>query len=282
MAHLRTRDGTALHFIEAGPKSGARPLLMIPGWSQSAAEFGRQMDELSRDRRVIAVDMRGHGESEKPAQGYRIGQLAADLADVLDALQLTDAVVLGHSMGSSVIWSYIEAYGPARLAGAVFVDQAAACVGRPEWDGATRKTAGVLLPEPAAEGKAYEKIRTTDTVAGLADFLSFMFTKAMPRAELEWIAAENLKMPRQYAADLHWDHVMRDWRGLIATLRLPALVIGGAASFFPPESQRWIAAQIPGATCEVFGADEGGGHFMFWENARRFNAVVRGFLDRLG
>jgi non-heme chloroperoxidase len=278
---IRTRDGTRLNVIEAGPKT-ARPLLMIPGWSQSAAEFKRQTDDLSRDHRIITVDMRGHGESDKPGQGYRIGQLAADLHDLLDALQLRDAVVLGHSMGSSVIWSYIEGYGADRLAGTIFVDQPPACLGRPDWDDATRRDAGVIGPSGAWEDGVYETIRTTGTVAALADFLAVMFTKAMPRAELEWIASENLKMPRQHAAALHWDHVMRDWRGLIASLRLPTLVVGGTASFISTESQRWIAAQIPGATCEIFEESEGGSHFMFWENARRFNAAVRNFMSGLG
>lgn len=275
--HVRTRDGTSLHVIDAGPKTG-RPLVMIPGWSQSAAEFKHQIEGLSGNRRVIAIDMRGHGESEKAAQGYRIGQLAADLYDVLADLNLRNAVVLGHSMGSSVIWSYLEAYGPERLAGMVIVDQAPACVPRPDWDRDTCRTAGIIIPDPGTEDKVYEKIRTTDTVAGLADFLTPMFTKACPRADIEWVAAENLKLPRAHAAALHWDHLMRDWRGLIATLSLPTLVVGGTASIFSADSQRWIASQIRGARCEIFEESEGGGHFMFLENPRRFNAVVGGFL----
>jgi pimeloyl-ACP methyl ester carboxylesterase len=278
MPHIRTRDGTALHVIDIGPREGT-PLVMIPGWSQSAAEFKHQIDDLSRDHRLIAVDMRGHGESEKPAQGYRIGQLAADVADIVAALELKKAVLLGHSMGSSVIWSYIEAYGTARLAGMIVVDQAPACVPRPDWDAAVRSAAGIILPEAGLEAKVYERIRTTDTVAALADFLTPMFTKACRRVDVEWVASENLKLPRPYAAALHWDHVMRDWRGLIATMRLPTLVIGGTVSIFSAESQRWIAAQIPGAACEIFEESEGGGHFMFLENPRRFNDVVRGFMN---
>lgn len=280
MPHIKTRDGTTLHVIDAGPRT-ARSLVMIPGWSQSAAEFKHQIEELSRERRVIALDMRGHGESDKPAQGYRIGQFAADLHDALAALGLEQAVVLGHSMGSSVIWSYIEAYGPARLAAMIVVDQAPACVPRPDWDDATRRQAGIILPEVGLEAKVYERIRAADSVAALADFLTPMFTAACKRADIEWVASENLKLPRQHAADLHWDHVMRDWRGLIPAIRLPTLVIGGTVSIFSAESQRWIAAQIPGARCEIFDESEGGGHFMFLENPRRFNAIVAQFVDGL-
>lgn len=53
--------------------------------------------------------------------------------------------------------------------------------------------------------------------------------------------------------------------------------VGGVASFFTPRSQRWVADRI-GAEVHVFGADEGGSHFMFMENADTFNALLRAFL----
>ena len=61
--------GTVLNAVEAG--SGPA-LLMIPGWSQSAAEYGRNIEELAQGRRVIALDMRSHGESPHAASGHRI------------------------------------------------------------------------------------------------------------------------------------------------------------------------------------------------------------------
>ena len=73
MPHLTTNDGVRLHYVERG--SGA-PLVMIPGWSQTAAQFEHQTAGLSARRRVIAMDMRGHGESEKPEHGYKIQRLA--------------------------------------------------------------------------------------------------------------------------------------------------------------------------------------------------------------
>ena len=66
---------------------------------------------------------------------------------------------------------------------------------------------------------------------------------------------------------------------MIPALNLPTLVFGGElASIFPPQAAAWIAAQIPGARVSVFGRDEGGSHFMFWENPTKFNAVLRDFL----
>ena len=65
---------------------------------------------------------------------------------------------------------------------------------------------------------------------------------------------------------------------MIKTIRLPSLVVGAEASIFSAESQRWIAAQIPGAAVEIFAANEGGSHFMCYENSAKFNALVKAFL----
>ena len=78
-------------------------MVMIPGWSQTAAQFNYQIARLHDRYRLIALDMRGHGESDKPAFGYKIARLSKDLHDVLVALDLREVTLLGHSMGCSVI-----------------------------------------------------------------------------------------------------------------------------------------------------------------------------------
>src|SRR6476619_4049285 len=82
-----TNDGVKLHYLEAG---SGNPLVMIPGWSQSAMEFKYQLAGLSAKYHVYALDMRGHGESAKPNHGYRIQRLSADVHDFLVANNLGD------------------------------------------------------------------------------------------------------------------------------------------------------------------------------------------------
>ena len=98
---VTTNDGVTLRYEEAG---SGKPLVCIPGWSQTAAQFKHQLSGLSDRYRVMAVDMRGHGESDKPDNGYTIQRLAKDVQDLLIARNLTDVTLMGHSMGSSVIW----------------------------------------------------------------------------------------------------------------------------------------------------------------------------------
>jgi pimeloyl-ACP methyl ester carboxylesterase len=71
-----TNDGIVLRYEESG---SGKPLVCIPGWSQTAAQFKHQLSGLSDRYRVIAVDMRGHGESDKPDNGYTIQRLAKDV-----------------------------------------------------------------------------------------------------------------------------------------------------------------------------------------------------------
>ncbi len=268
-------DGTSLHAVEAG---AGQPLVMIPGWSQSAAEYGRNIDELAKTCRVIALDMRSHGESPNAAGGHRIQRLAMDLREVLGALGLESADLLGHSMGSSIIWSYLDLFGPAKLRRLVIVDQAPMVAALPAWSAEEKARYGCLLPDVQSVAGFCDVVRGTETVDGTMGILKGMFTSAMPEADLRWIASENLKMPRAAAADLLFDHCLNDWRDVIEKTRLPSLVIGGRKSIFSAESQQWIASVNPNATASIFEEHEGGGHFMFFENPRRFNAEVAAFL----
>jgi non-heme chloroperoxidase len=267
--------GVQLHAIEAG---SGQPLIMIPGWSQSAAEYGRNIEALAKDRRVIALDMRSHGESPNAETGHRIQRLAKDLSEVIEALNLDSVDVLGHSMGSSIIWSYLDMFGPARLRRLVIVDQAPMVAALPGWSDADKKRYGCLLPDVQSVAGFCDAVRATTSVDGTMGILKGMFTEAMPEADLRWIAQENLKMPRDAAADLLFDHCLNDWRDVIDRTRLPSLVVGGAKSIFSAESQEWIASVNPNARVTIFAEEEGGGHFMFYENPNRFNAEVAGFL----
>jgi non-heme chloroperoxidase len=274
--HVVVSDGTRLHYIEAG---AGQPLLLIPGWSLPASGFRLQIEGLCDRRRVIAIDMRGHGESDRPERGYRIQRLAKDLFDAIGALGVECPDVLGHSMGASVLFSYLSLFGEERPLGRlVIVDQAPCVLAQPGWDDADRAEAGCLLPDMAALAGFEAGVLASGEVEAVREILRGMFTGDVPEEQLDEIAAESAKMPRVHAAHLLHDHCVIDWRTEIAAIRNPCLVIGGEASIFPAQSQRWIAAQIPGAEVEIFEAEEGGSHFMFIENPERFNARVAAFL----
>lgn len=274
---IRTTDGVSLSFLEGGE---GRPLVMLPGWSQAATVYGRQSDDFCRIARVIALDHRGHGESDKPDHGYRVQRLAKDLFELIDALQLDQPDVLAHSMGAAVLWSYLSLFGaerpPRRL---IFVDEPRALLARPDWSEKERQEAGAIIPDFDALTGFVGKIRVSDRPETVAEILRPMFTGAIGEQDLLGIARDNLKLPRHHVADLLADNVIQDWHAVIERIRHPTLVFGGAGSVHPAACQHWIAEAIPGAELDVFPADEGGSHFLFYENPKRFNGQVMRFLQ---
>ncbi|MFM2007407.1 MAG: hypothetical protein RLZZ09_3062 [Pseudomonadota bacterium] len=273
---IKTNDGVNLHYLEAG--SGP-PLVLVPGWSQTAAMFRAQLDGLSSNCRVIALDMRGHGQSEKPEHGYRIARLAKDLHEALVALNLREVNLAGHSMGCAVIWSYWDQFGDDRLRRLILIDQPATPLIWPNWTDTDRAHAGSRLDATAL----------MDFIAGLTgpegiqiskDYITrSFFTSAVLPVTVEWVINENLQFPRHFAARLLVDLYVQDWRDVLPRITLPTLVVGGEASLFNPQSQRWNADQIPGARLEMFSAEDGGSHFMWLENPERFNALIRDFIS---
>lgn len=93
---IPTPDGGTIHAIEKGT---GRPLVLLHGITLRSDVWAPQFHQLADRYRVIAVDLRGHGASKAGRAGYGMIPLAADLATLLEALDLHDAIVVGHSMG---------------------------------------------------------------------------------------------------------------------------------------------------------------------------------------
>jgi len=268
-----TNDGVKLHYLEAG---SGRPLVMIPGWSQSALEFKHQLAGLSDRYHVYAIDMRGHGESTKPSHGYRIQRLSEDIHEFLEGNKLDNVTLAGHSMGCSVIWGYWEQHGRDRVSKLILVDQMPMITSNPTWSSQEREDAGSILDNKSLFDTVNalagpEGVKTTN------DFIAGMFTKQYSRDVVNWVIQENLKFPRAYAARLLFDHATNDWRDVIPLISVPTLVVGGKASLVPWKSQVWIGEHIKGARTEIFEESEGGAHFMFIENPEKFNQLVKEF-----
>ncbi|MEZ5874731.1 MAG: alpha/beta fold hydrolase [Hyphomicrobiales bacterium] len=181
---------------------------MIPGWSQTAAQFKHQIEDLSDRYRVIAFDMRGHGDSDKPVHGYRISRFAKDLHDVLGALDLTEVNLLAHSLGCAVVWCYLDMFGPERLAKLILVDQSPFLTANPAWSKEERQAAEfALTPEQRHDPiTLYEMKHLLDAVAKLAGpdgeavtraFVGGLFTPRVSEAEKAWAIDRMLMLPRR-------------------------------------------------------------------------------------
>lgn len=124
MSSTRIQGPTGtLVVTEGGPRaSGALPVVFVHSLAGNSGHWASQFRHLSRERRAIALDLRGHGRSDPPRNGdYTIHGMAGDVAAVADSLGLDRFVLVGHSLGGGVALTYAGAH-PARIAGLLLVD----------------------------------------------------------------------------------------------------------------------------------------------------------------
>jgi len=272
--YFKTSDGAKLNYLEAG---SGQPLVMIPGWSQTAEQFKYQIEDLSTEYHCIAVDMRGHGDSENVEYGYRIQRLAKDLREFLSGLELNEIFLLGHSMGCSVIWSYWDMFGSKNIRKLVLVDEPPFLLSNPAWSDKEYEESGALT-DPEELIDTFNKLSGPDGESITRIMLQNMFSATISANELEWIISCNLKLPRRLAAKLILNNSVQDWRDVIPRINVPTLVVGAKGSQVSWKSQKWIHKNIPGSVFILFEESEGGKHFMFYENPEKFNRVVKEFL----
>lgn len=241
--------------------------MLLHGLGQTAAQFDKQVAHFSRSHRLIGVDLRGHGESDKPDHGYRIARLAADLAAVFTSQSLRDFTLLGHSMGCSVIWSYIDQFGLTAVRDLVLVDQPPTLVAQPTWAG----------PDIGEYGAILSPEQVYAVAARLIEAREYASTPFMSDDDKQFFAARHSLFPAHHEATLFIDHAFQDWRDVIHRINVPTLVIGSDKL---AASAKWTASQIAGSVLRIFPWDEGGSHFMFWDSSEAFNHELGRFLSR--
>ncbi|MFI8966395.1 alpha/beta fold hydrolase [Streptomyces sp. NPDC053493] len=275
MKEMTTTDGTRIAYRDTGGEGV--PLVMLHGWSQTQAMFRHQVAELSPGRRVVTHDLRGHGVSGKPRHGYRVARLARDVLELVDHLGLDRFDALGWSMGVSVWWSFVDQYGTGRIRRLVAVDQPAAVAAVPWTTEREQRDAGAIfdVAELLALGAA---LAAPGGDAVRAGFVRGMFSGEPDPAVLAFVTEEIASTPAHAGVPLLFDHCAQDWRDVLPRIDVPTLVIGCEGSHVHPDSQRFVAARIPGARLHVFPADVANSHFPFLENPAAFNAVVEEFL----
>jgi non-heme chloroperoxidase len=114
MSTIQTRDGTTLFYKDWGR---GRPIVFSHGWPLNADAWDPQLLSFSlRGYRTVAHDRRGHGRSSQPGNGHEMNTYADDLAELMERLDLKNAVLVGHSTGGGEVTRYIGRHGTERVA----------------------------------------------------------------------------------------------------------------------------------------------------------------------
>jgi pimeloyl-ACP methyl ester carboxylesterase len=267
---VATKDGVHLFYRDwPGSHPQARPVLFVGGWSMPSGSWGYQMMALQqRGLRCIAFDRRGHGRSSDPGGGYDFDTLAGDIAAVIEALDLRDVVLAGHSMGCNEIVRYLTRFGSARI-------DRIALLGP--------MTPGVALSPPNPGGvdpALLEQFRSRQLLRDYPLWIEENIEPFVPGANATtnaWLAAMALDNSLQA---LHDCQAAVQGAGMADELRaigVPTLIIAGDRDVSAPLelTARRSAALIPDARLRII---EGAAHGMFITHVERVNAELLEFI----
>jgi len=271
---ITLKDGAELSYLELGD---GQPMVLVHGWSQSGLQWYSQIEEFSKTHRVLALDLRGHGQSSKIDNGYRVYRLAADVKEFMVSLKLDPAILMGHSLGCSVLWAYWDLYGGEDVDRMIFVDNSPYMSDNPTRVGDRRlHVAEGLTPESVFQ-LALSWANDADGSFS-RNFLRQQMTANVSDEVFEKALEQHLLLPRKHAADLFVNVFGLDLRDIVPRVTVPSLYVGGKTSLVDWNSVVLQAEQAAQGTYEIFEEDEGGAHFMFLENPVKFNRIVREFL----
>ena len=261
--------GVQLHLVETGNPRG-RPIVFIHGASQCWLQWSRQMEStLVEDHRLVALDMRGHGLSDKPRAGYDDSkQWADDVNAVIQALNLDHPVLCGWSYGPLVFLDYIRHYGEAGLGGLHLVG-AVTKLGSDE-------AMSVLTPEFLSFVPEFFSPDTETSVHGLEGLLRLCFSQ-LSATERYLMLGYNVSVPPYVRQGLFSRSFDND--DLLPKIRKPVLITHGAAdAIVKPTAVDQHKAAMPHAQVQLMANT---GHAAFWDDAAGFNERLRAFSKSL-
>jgi len=251
-----TLDGARIHYVNYG--KGNEALVLIHGWTMNVDNWRDQIPDFARRNRVIAIDLPGHGLSDKPQIIYSMDLFARAVDAVMRNAKVKRAVLVGHSMGTPVARQFYRKYPEKTLAIVIadgslrpfgdkaFVDRIIAGFRGPNYmDTVNQMFAGMMGPGLSDEAKQRIKTSTLNT----------------PQPVLV-SAMEGMTAPEIWGDD---------------KINVPVLAIMAKNPFYPPNVETSFRGIAPNMEWHMW---EGVGHFVMMEKPKEFNAAVLAFLDK--
>ncbi|SDH45208.1 alpha/beta fold hydrolase [Agrococcus jejuensis] len=226
-------DGYRIHVAEHGDPTG-RPVVLLAGFKAPATTWRHQVRSLvDAGCRVLAVDVRGHGEAEPIGRGVTMARRADDVAAVLEQLDVQGATLVGGSMGGNTIWAYVERHGTDRIRAIAIVDQTPRMLNDAEWPHGYYGYETANRDTFFAEGIPPTGVGTPIWRRGMRLVRLVRAMGTPGRSELT---------PGEL--DVLGDHARADWRPTIARTEVPVLFVAGAESELWPATHAAAAAAL--------------------------------------
>jgi non-heme chloroperoxidase len=249
---IRLRGGLQLEYVEQGRRDGTA-VVALHGVTDSWRSFQPVLPHLSADHRVFALSQRGHGQSDRPADGYSPADFAADVAAFLDVMRIERAVIVGHSMGSINAMRFALDH-PSRIAGLVLAGTMPWFGSPPELLAFHREHIALLVdPVPEEFARAFQ----LSTLA-----------RPIEAALLDRFVAESMKVPARVWRAAFDGFIADDFSARLGEIDVPTLIVWGEQDAFcaAVEQQALLRLIKTARLVEYAGA----GHAMHWEEPQRF------------
>ena len=256
-ATVRSKDGVSIHYDSTG--TGEPALVLVHCWSCDRHLWDAVVPRLARDRRVVTLDLAGHGASGRDRKDWTMPAFGEDVRAVVDALGLRKVILVGHSMGGPVILEAARLL-PGRVVGLVPVDTGL----NVEKTSTPEEVAGLMA--------AFEK----DYRATADQFTrQYMFAPKSDKAVVDRVAAKNAAAPPEVAIPCLRAVLGYDARPTLREVRVPAHAVN--ADLYPTDVE---ANRRHFASYDVT-LMTGVGHYLMIEDPARFTELLAGAVAQL-
>ena len=253
-----------------------QPVVLVHGYPLDGSSWEKQTAVLlDAGKRVITYDRRGFGKSDKPTTGHDYDNYAADLSALVSTLDLQDAVLVGFSMGSGEVVSYLSRYGSHRVSKAVFIGALQPFMLKTEDNpagGMSQTDVDGMLDTIKADRYAF----FTGFLQNFYNTDEYLGTRISEEAlRNSWQLAANMSPYTSVWAVATW---FTDWRADIDKIDVPTLIMHGTGDLNVPIdiTSRVLAKMLPSATyIEI----EGAPHGMLWTHGDEINKALLDFLE---
>jgi pimeloyl-ACP methyl ester carboxylesterase len=255
-SHFAKLDGARIHYVNYG--KGDEALVLIHGWTMNVYNWRDQIPDFARRSRVLAIDLPGHGQSDKPQTTYSMDLFARAVEAVMRDAKVKRAVLVGHSMGTPVARQFYRKY-PEKTLAIVIVD-------------------GVLrrFGDKAMRDRLIAGFRAPTYKDQINQMFTMMNGPNLSADAQERIKAASMNTPQQVLVSAM--EGMADpaiWGD--DKINVPVLAIMAKNPFFPPDIEQSARGIAPKMEFQMW---EGVGHFIMMEKPKEFNEAVLAFLDK--
>lgn len=249
-------DGARVHYKSYG--KGSEAMVLVHGWSCNLDNWRDQIPDLAKRNRVLALDLPGHGQSDKPQISYTMDLFANAIDAVMRDAKVERAVVIGHSMGTPVARQFYRKY-PQKTLGIVIVDGGLRPFGTKEM----REQFVAMFRAPN-----YREIATP--------MFAQMMGPTLPAPEKERVLSSFANTP-QHVLLSAMEHMNQESLYGPDKINVPVFAVLAKSPFWAPDTEEFFRSLAPDFEIQWW---EGVGHFLSMEKPKQFNDAVIAFLDK--